>query len=259
MRIWRICGLGNQFMRFLPLALAAFFLVQTAAVWALPMTEGRVRHFEREAVRAFRQIVSACIPDALSQEQMTFELRDTVISGLQVAWGSLRCTGLAADTREAFAQGRGDFQALRTITGLSGQGKFRQAALQELINRELARQSDAKAFVTEADITLGLNQVFVTGKVFLNKIPGNVLGFLSPDAAPFAAAITVSAQGSGLYLDIITGTVNGQPITPELRQQVLSWLNPLWDNAGLPYPAGLASIEITPEEVSVAGWLFSPD
>lgn len=237
----------------------AFFLLFSVPGYSLSMNEQRIRHFEREAVRVFRQIVTNVQPTEQTPEQTTYILSNTTFSGLGVAAGTLVCNDLSEETSEAFRQGGGDFSTLRTVKGLIGYARLQQAAVQHFIDRELARLRGKKGFISEVRVTFGENELHLAGKAFLNRIPGNVLGFLSPEAAPFSVTISLTVENSCLLLHLGEGVVNGQPITPELREQLLSWLNPLWDNSSLPYPAGFEHLDISPSAICISGWLFSHD
>ncbi|MDD3146700.1 MAG: hypothetical protein PHD82_05315, partial [Candidatus Riflebacteria bacterium] len=129
-------------------------------------------------------------------------------------------------------------------------------AINSLITREIARIKTRNRIFDKLSLNLLNDQVRVTGMVDFRKIPGNILGFLSTDLSPFTATIKFTQSGSQINIDIIDAKVNDQPMTGELRQQILSWLNPVWDFSILPYSAELLSFKISSAGLAFSGKLF---
>lgn len=223
-------------------------------VWALPMGEKEITHFEREACRIVQELL------AVKGEQLgnsfQLKLKGEKIRNFRVQEASIHFEGLSGNDRVAMADNPFDFEKLRSLKSIVVEGRLLKGDIQTFLNQELARQNPEKAIFSNVKVDFGEEKVQIEGHLSLNRIPGNPLAFLPQEPSPFQATIKVKLEGSTLVLDIIEAQVNHQPMTADLRTQVLNWLNPLWDFSRMPYPAALEELNFSSKGIFFKGHLF---
>lgn len=223
---------------------------------ALPMSPHRIAEFERESLDVLQWLMGQ--PHQEQGEETVFAVTDGTVKGFRVKSGEVRFAGLTKDLRQALESHDAGFDDLRKIVALRAKAELAAGHLREFIDREIGKVHGKRRIFEAAGIEFKSGQVEVSGLVNLDRIPGNPLAFLPQSASPFHATVTLAVAGDQLVLDILEAQVNAQPMTPELRTQVLGWLNPLWDFSEMPYPGRLESLEITPAGITASGWLFAP-
>ncbi len=223
---------------------------------ALPMGPRQIADFERESLDVLRWLMNQ--PHQDRGDRVIFTVRDATVKGFRVKEGEAELEGLTPHLRTILAAGQAGFDQVRALSALHARATLSAAHLQEFIDREIAKAHGHRKIFESVATRFRPGLVEVSGRARLDRIPGNVLSFLAQDPSPFTATVRLGIEGDHLVIDILEAQVNGQPMTPELRTQVLGWLNPLWDFSQLPYPARLETLEITAEGISASGWLFAP-
>ncbi len=234
--------------------LCAAFGSQAAS--ALPMGPREVAHFEREAVRVLRELFS--LPHETVGDTVTFRLRNQVVRETNVESAVVEFDGLSTDLMQNLTLGCAGFDEFKAVKGVRVEARFREKDIQALIDRELARQKSAKPVFRKIVVSFGSGSVAVSGEADLTRVPGNPFAFIPQDLSPFSSHVALRMEAEKLMIDILDAQVNGQPMTPELKSQVLSWLNPLWDFSLMPYEAGIDELSFLPGGFSGRGHLFAP-
>ncbi len=226
-----------------------------SCVFALPMGEKEIGHFEREVLKTVKELLR--MSGDWHGNNFIVRLKEKNVRNVKVKNAEIVFEGIPTASRESFLGGEFDFEKFREIKGVAVEGILRPSDIQQFIDTELGRQKPERKIISRAAISFGKGRVTATGLVDLTKIPGNPLGFIPQSLSPFQATFSVQQSGSQLTIDIAEAQVNGQPMTPELRTTVYNWLNPLWDFSKLPYAAGLDEIDISSDGLSFKGFLFS--
>ncbi|NLI75271.1 MAG: LmeA family phospholipid-binding protein [Candidatus Riflebacteria bacterium] len=238
------------------LALAAALVLGGGVGSALPMNPHRIAEFEREALDVLQWLMGQ--PHQEQGDETVFTVTDGTVKGFRVKSGEVRIAGLSKDLRQALGTHDAGFDDLRKIGALRARADLAAGHLREFIEGEIAKAHGKRRIFEAAGIDFKNGQVEVSGLVNLDRVPGNPLAFLPQSASPFHATVKLAMEGDQLVIDIIEAQVNSQPMTPELRTQILGWLNPLWDFSEMPYPARLETVDITPAGIAASGWLFAP-
>lgn len=226
----------------------------TGPVNALPLGEREAAHFGREVVRTLKEVLKH--PADAQGDTQHIRLNGMTIRETPIQAAEVVLHGVSQTQMEKLL-GDVNLDSLQAGKGISVQARLTAKAINALIMREIGRLKPEKRIFDRISVFFQNGQVQVSGLVDFRKIPGNLLAFLSRDFSPFTAVVKVTKEGSQIHLDIVEAMVNEQPMTPELRTQILAWLNPAWDFAILPYPAELEGFEITPEGISFHGTLFT--
>lgn len=224
--------------------------------FALPMGPRQIADFERESLAVLRWLMGQ--PHQNRGDRVIFTVRHATFKGFRVKEGEVELEGLTPRLQASLAAGQAGFDEVRTLAALHARATLSAADLQAFIDQEIAKTHSERKIFEAVALRFLPGAVEVSGRVRLDRIPGNVLSFLAQEPSPFRATITLAIEGDLLVIDILEAQVNGQPMTSELRTQVLGWLNPLWDFSQLPYPARLETLAITPTGLSASGWLFAP-
>jgi len=220
------------------------------------MGEREISSFEKEVKRIVKELLN--MKGEQLGETFSLKIKQQVIREMRVEQASLVFEGLKPAERELLAGEDFEFDKLRSsVRTIKVEGKLSQKDIQNFLSRELAQQKPERLIFHKVDISFTTGKVKAEGLVDLRKIPGNILAFLPQNLSPFSATFVVEKEGSKLMIDILEAQVNQQPMTPELRTQVLNWLNPLWDFSNLPYNADLEELNFAPDGVSFKGYLFS--
>ena len=230
-------------------------LVVMASAWALPMGERQVADFERESLRTLQELM--VLPHEGNSDRLTFHLENQVVREISVEQAVVTFNGLPSSLRQDLSAGCATFEDFRKVKAIRVEARFRQEDIQSFLDHEVQRQKSTRMVFHQVSAVFENGVVAVTGKIDLSKIPGNPLAFLPQDPSPFSARFTLKTPGTQLTIDILEAQVNNQPMTPELKTQILGWLNPLWDFAKLPYESGIDDISFTPGQIAIRGWLFS--
>lgn len=237
--------------RFVLLSLLVLLATGVAALTTGPR---QVAQFEREALRCAREVFRH--PGQYSGNDYVIELNNQPIRETMIRNAKISFAGLKQGDLEKFKSGDFDFAALKDATDISVAAFIEAAAVNELVNREVRRIAAKRRIFADVAIVFAAGQVRVSGKIDMKKVPGNPFMFMPQSMSPFDVTLSVRSEGSQLMLDIISGEMNNQPLTPELSKMFLDWLNPLWDFAALPYQAALDQLHITPAGVEFSGRLF---
>lgn len=226
-----------------------------APAWALPMGERQVADFERESLRTLQELM--VFPHEQTGDRVTYHLENQVVREITVEQGVITFDGLVSSLRQDLSAGCATFEDFRKVQAVRVEARFRQEDVQEFLDREIQKQKSTRMVFHQVSAVFETGVVAVTGKIDLSKIPGNPLAFLPQDPSSFSARFTLKTAGTQLTIDILEAQVNNQPMTPELKTQILGWLNPLWDFSKLPYETGIEGISFTPGQIAIRGWLFS--
>ncbi len=243
-------------MSWIALVLAAGLILGGGGASALPMSPHRIAEFERESLDVLQWLMRQ--PHQEQGDETVFTVTDGTVKGFRVKSGEVRITGLSNDLRQALEAHDAGFSDLRKVGALRARADLAAGHLREFIDREITKAHGKGRIFEAAGLEFRNGLVEIAGLVNLDRIPGNPLAFLPQSASPFHATVTLAMAGDQLVIDILEAQVNSQPMTPELRTQVLGWLNPLWDFSEMPYPGRLETIDITPAGITASGWLFAP-
>lgn len=240
--------------RFFALVAVGVFLLLSARVYALPMGEREIAHFERETLKCAREVFKKS--GNFSGGDFTIELSNEIIHETLIKRATIVFNGFEPRDYAKFSTDGFDFAALKKIDRIEVEAVVEASEIKSLVTRELNRVSAGKRIFADVAFEFGQNRVTVSGKIDLQKVPGNPFGFLPQSLSPFNAEITVKLEGSLIVLEILSGEMNNQPLTPELSKMLLDWLNPLWNFDALPYDASLETLQISPAGVKFSGSLF---
>ncbi|MBU1105165.1 MAG: hypothetical protein KKB51_00755 [Candidatus Riflebacteria bacterium] len=242
---------GKKLVGFIALAL---FVLSGVAAFALTTGAREIAHFEREALRCAREVFR--VPGQFTGNDYVVELNNQTIRETQIKSAKIAFSGLEQRDLKKFSTNDFDFSTLKEAGGIEVEAFIEAGAVQNLISREMNRISAGRRIFDSVVLDFGNDRVMVSGKIDLQKVPGNPFMFLPQQMSPFAATVSVKASGSQISLEILDGQMNEQPLTPELNKMLLDWLNPIWDFNALPYQASLDSLQFSPVGVEFSGSLF---
>ncbi|EKD83216.1 MAG: hypothetical protein ACD_39C00814G0003 [uncultured bacterium] len=236
------------------LTAAAFFVLLSISAGALTTGEREIAQFEREALRCAREVFKQSGQN--SGNFYSVELNNQMIRETLVKRATITFSGLDQRDLERFSAGDFDFSLLQQIGGIEVDAFIEAGAVKDLIRREINRMAAGRRIFDGITLVFANDKVSVSGKIDMQKVPGNPLAFMPQEMSPFTVTVSVRADGSQLLLEIIEGEMNGQPFTPELNKMFLEWLNPLWDFSALPYQASLDFLQFSPAGIKFRGRLF---
>lgn len=234
-------------------ALSGFLLLGVNAS-ALPTGEREIAHFEREALRCVREVFRQ--PGQFVGSDYQIELNNQPIHDTMIKRATITLNNISQRDLARLAANEFDFAQLQQTGSIEVDGLIEAGAIKTLINREVGRVPSGKQIFADIVVNLGQNRVSVSGKVDLQKIPGNPFTFFPQQMSTFAVEAGIKTESSQLILEIFDGEMNGQPLTPELKRMFHDWLNPLWDFAAMPYNASLNHLQISPAGIRFRGSLF---
>lgn len=235
-------------------AAAGAFLLVAAGVTALPMGEREIAHFEREALRAAREVFQ--LPGQLDGSDYVIEMNNQIIHDTRIKRAKVVVSQPGQRELARLVARDFDFSFLKQTEGIEVEALVEVDAIRELITREINRVPSGRRIFNSFNLAFGDNRVEVSGEIDLQKVPGNPFLFLPQQMSPFSVAVTVKTSGGQIIVEILEGQMNNQPLTPELKKMFHDWLNPLWDFNALPYSAGLSFLQINSTGARVRGSLF---
>jgi len=234
------------------LVLAA--LIFTGQASALPLGEREAQHFAREAEKIFREIIFSEVEQTGSDYRI--DLTGKTIRKTPVQSGSVTFKGFSEAQFSVMRGGAVDTARLLEGDGVEVEATIAADAIKDVIEREIARVSKENRIFDQLALNFQNGQVKVTGQIDFRKIPGNVLSFLSAGPTPFSAVIKPEQNGSHIDLKVIDAKINDQSMADDSLQQILAWLNPVWDFSILPFRASLESYSISPAGVTFSGTIY---
>ncbi len=237
--------------------LSCLFLAATAftvPAQALPLGEREAQHFTREAEKIFREIIFSEVEQAGSDYRI--DLTGKTIRKTAVQSGSITFKGFSDAQFSVMRGGAVDTAKLLEGDGIEVEATIAADAIKGIIEREIARVSKENRIFDPLTLSFQNGQVRVTGQIDFRKIPGNVLSFLSTGPTPFSAVVKPEQSGNRIDLKVIDAKINDQPMADDSLQQILTWLNPVWDFSILPFKASLESYSISPAGVSFSGTIY---
>lgn len=234
--------------------LVSCFLLLCVRSNALEMNAKVIKHFERETVRCASEVLKQ--PGEFSGINYRVILTGQKIHGTPIKHASILFNDLDESALKKLSKEGLYFSTLKQTGKIEVEAMIEANAIQNLITREINRVSKGRRIFEDVTLDLGHDKVNISGKVNLQKVPGNPFVFLPQQMSPFAANVCVKVSGSQVILAIFDGQMNNQPLTPELSKMLLDWLNPLWDFNALPYDALLDELKVTPAGVEFSGSLF---
>lgn len=243
--------LGKKFYQIA--ALSGFVLFGVTAS-PLPTGEREIAHFEREALRCVREVFKQ--PGQFVGNDYLIELINQPIHDTMIKRATITLNNISQRDLARLAANEFDFTQLQQSASIEVEALIEAGAIKTLINREVSRVSSSKQIFADVAVSFGQNRVSVRGKVDLQKIPGNPFTLFPQQMSTFAVEAGIKAEGGQLILEIFSGEMNNQPLTPELIKMFHDWLNPLWDFAALPYNAALNHLQISPAGIRLRGSLF---
>lgn len=235
-------------------ATAVLLFMLAAPGWSLPLGEREASHFGREVVRIFGEIITN--EAELAGGDIQINLSGKSIHEVPIQSAKITFRGFSSAQFSQMRESGANITRLMEGGSVEVEAFITAGAINGLIAREIGRVKTNNRIFDKLSLTLLNNQVRVTGRVDFRKIPGNIFGFLATDSSPFTATVKFLQSGSQINIDILDAKVNDQPMTPELRQQLLAWLNPVWDFSILPYAAALEDFKISPAGLAFNGKLF---
>lgn len=221
---------------------------------ALPLGEREAQHFTREAEKIFREIIFSEVEQTGSDYRI--DLTGKTIRKTPVQSGSLTFKGFSEAQFSVMRGGAVDTAKLLEGDGIEVEATIAADAIKGIIEREIARVNKENRIFDPLTLSFQNDQVRVTGQIDFRKIPGNVLSFLSTGPTPFSAVVKPEQNGSRIDLKVIDAKINDQPMADDSLQQILTWLNPVWDFSILPFKASLENYNISPAGVSFSGTIY---
>ena len=237
--------------------LSYLFLVAmafAAPAQALPLGEGEAQHFTREAEKIFREIILSEVEQTGSDYRI--DLTGKKIRKTPVQSGSVTFKGFSDAQFSVMRGGAVDTAKLLEGDGVEVEATIAADAIKGVIEREITRVSKENRIFDPLTLSFQNSQVRVTGQIDFRKIPGNALSFLPTGPTPFSAVVKPEQNGSRIDLKVIDAKINDQPMADDSLQQILTWLNPVWDFSILPFRASLESYSISPAGVSFSGTIY---
>ena len=229
--------------------------ISNFSCYALSMSSHVVNHFKK--------VLCQCAEDALhikgefKNDGYYVNLKDGNVKGHYFSNVLVKFENLTEKSRDELLNSNLDFSSLQNSCKIKLAGDVTVSEFQEIINKEIIRSSTAKRIFNSANFSLENDAVVVNGTINLKRVPGNPFAMLSADGfTPFTAKLSANITGSVITMNIIEGSVNGEEMSPELKNVFLNWLNPLWDFSQLGFPCGLKEFKITPSAVRITGYVF---
>ncbi len=214
-------------------------------------------------VNHFKKVFCHCVADALNikgefkNNGYYVNLKDGNIKGHYFNNVIVKFEDLTEESRSEVLKSNVDFSTLQNKCKIKLVGDITASEFQEIVNQEIIRVSSAKRIFNSANFTLDNDAVIVTGSVNLKRVPGNPFAMISNDSfIPFTAKLSANVTDTVITLNIIEGNINGEVMSPELKNVFLNWLNPLWDFSQLGFPCGIKEFKITPTAVRISGYVF---
>lgn len=230
-------------------------LICTGTASALPLGEREAQHFAREAEKIFREIIFSEVEQTGAYYRI--DLTGQTIRKTPVQGGSVTFKGFSEAQFAVMRGGAVDTAKLLEGDGVEVEATITADAIKGIIEREIARVNKENRIFDPLNLSFQNGQVRVTGQIDFRKIPGNVLSFLSTGPTPFSAVIKPEQNGSRIDIKVIDAKINDQPMADDSLQQILNWLNPVWDFSILPFKASLESYSISPAGVSFSGTIYN--
>lgn len=226
----------------------------TVPAQALPLGEREAQHFTREAEKIFREIILSEVEQTGADYRI--DLAGQTIRKTPVQSGNVTFKGFSEAQFSVMRGGAVDTAKLLEGDGVDVDATITADAIKGVIEREIARVSKENRIFDPLTLSFQNGQVRVTGQIDFRKIPGNVLSFLSTGPTPFSAVVKPEQNGSRIDLKVIDAKINDQPMADDSLQQILTWLNPVWDFSILPFKANLESYSISPAGVTFSGTIY---
>ncbi|MBR4330296.1 MAG: hypothetical protein IKP71_10635 [Candidatus Riflebacteria bacterium] len=232
-----------------------FVFVSNISSYGLSMNSHVINHFKK--------VFSHCVNDAIrikgefKNNGYYVNLKDGSIKGHSFSNVIVKFEDLTENSRNELLKSNADFNSIQSKCKIKLAGDIVASEFQEIINQEIIRVSSAKRIFNSANFTLDNDAVIVTGSVNLKKVPGNPFAMISNDSfTPFTAKLSANLTDTVITMNIIEGSINGEEMSPELKNVFLNWLNPLWDFSQLGFPCGIKEFKITPSAVRITGFVF---
>ena len=223
--------------------------------FALSMSSRVVNHFKK--------VFCHCVADALNikgefkNNSYYVNLKDGNIKGHYFSNVIVKFEDLTEESRNEVLKSNVDFSTLQSKCKIKLAGDVTASEFQGIINQEIGRSATAKRIFNAANFTLDHDAVIVNGSVNLKRVPGNPFAMISNDSfTPFTAKLSANVTDTIITINIIEGNINGEEMSPELKNVFLNWLNPLWDFSQLGFPCGIKEFKITPSAVRITGFVF---
>jgi hypothetical protein len=238
------------------LTLALFLLsMSNISSYSLTMSSRVVNHFKK--------VFCHCVDDAIKikgefkNNGYYVNLKDGSIKGHNFSNVIVKFEDLDETSRNELLKSNIDFANLQNKCKIKIAGDVTASEFQGIVNQEIGRSPTARRIFNSATFTLDNGAVIVNGTVNLKRVPGNPFAMISTDSfSPFTAKLSANITGSVITVNIIEGSINGEEMSPELKNVFLNWLNPLWDFSQLGFPCGINEFNITPNSVRVTGYVF---
>jgi hypothetical protein len=236
------------------MVLFAFLLLSTSSIKALEMSPRRLNHTRKIITKVLSQLLFLIDKEKLNP--VNIQLDGKSFENFKVEKCSVSLHGLKDRTIKKAVQNQLSFFNFKESFWLEAEGVIKQTEIQKLIDKEIYRLKPGHRMFSDVTVEIDQNSSNIQGKVRLDKIPGNFIAFLSPAPAPFNVNVNVKSSPESLSIEILDGELNGQPITDDLKKQLHSWLNPLWDFNGADFHSSISSLSFAKGEIHFAGTLF---
>ena len=230
-------------------------LLNPSSLFSLTMSNNVIEHFKKT--------VQECCEDALEirgeykNNGYYVSLRDGIVKGYSFNNVKVKFENVNENIRKDLLNTGVSFFALQSKCKIKVAADISPFEFQQIINNEIGRSSTAKRIFNKAEFDFESNAVVVNGSLNMKRVPGNPFAMISNDEfSPFRVRISANMVGSKIYLSIIDGTINGEEMSPELKNVFLNWLNPLWDFSKLDFNCEINEYKITPSGLRIVGTVF---
>ncbi len=230
-------------------------LLSSSSCYSLSMSNHVIDHFKKVICQCSRDALS--IKGVFKNNGYYVNLNDGDVKGYNFNNVIIKFADLTENGREELLNTGVRFNDLQEKCSIKIAADITPSEFQEIINNEIGRSSTAKRIFNQANFSFDNDAVNVSGSLNLKRVPGNPFALISNDEfSPFNAKISAYIVGSTIYLKIIEANINGQEMTPELKNVFLNWLNPLWDFSKLGFNCQIKEYKITPSGLRVLATVF---
>lgn len=221
--------MGNKALVVKSFNLLVICLFTISYVFALQIGEKQIKNFEKEATKfikwLFKQDLNR-INDSVSISITGKKYNQVNLDNLDVTFETV-----SKDLEDSIKSDNFSFEQFHKFKSVSVRAKFSEATIQDFILHEIDRVKPEKRIFDKVLVTLLDGKVRVAGYINIANSPVSLLAklFKSQPNVFFEAILGIKITDSQITVEIIEGKINNQDLSSELKQQFLSWLNPVWD------------------------------
>ncbi|MBF0545228.1 MAG: LmeA family phospholipid-binding protein [Candidatus Riflebacteria bacterium] len=247
-------------MKKVSFTLMSFFLFMLAAfsvtpLEALPITEHTISGFKKEIIRGLNNLFKLNFQQ--TGDNLFFQVKNQEIGEFPIAEAEIRIEGISKDAISAIQGGNATFEEVRKIESINGTVKLAESDLNKIIRKKIDRQKGQNPLLESLEIQIGNSEVEINGTINLWKILTSLPFFSIQASSKIEATIKFNLQNNQVLAEIVSGKINGVEITPEIKSQLLNWLNPMWDFSKVPFPCGIEEFKLQDGTLWYKGYIFN--